>query len=94
MEQAIVDYYLQQEHSQKRKKITLRSLFPEWFAYKWQDTNNSCYLNRISYDWKRYYDNDEIADRPVVEFTILALRRPKRRKRKVSGFLPETFRFI
>ncbi len=64
LEQVIIDYYQQQEQSQKRKTITLRSLFPEWFAYKWQDTNNSGYMNRISYDWKKYYEDDEMQTAP------------------------------
>ena len=56
LEQVIVDYYMQQEQSEKRKKMTLRTLYPEWFAYKWQDTNNSSYMNHIDYDWKRFYE--------------------------------------
>lgn len=74
LEQVIVDYYMQQEQSEKRKKLTLRTLYPEWFAYKWQDTNNSSYMNHIDYDWKRFYENDSIIDRPIVEFTTLELK--------------------
>ena len=74
LEQVIVDYYMQQEQSEKRKKMTLRTLYPEWFAYKWQDTNNSSYMNHIDYDWKRFYENDSIIDRPIVEFTTLELK--------------------
>ena len=74
LEQVIADYYMQQEQSEKRKKLTLRTLYPEWFAYKWQDTNNSSYMNHIDYDWKRFYENDSIIDRPIVEFTTLELK--------------------
>ena len=74
LEQVIVDYYMQQEQSEKRKKLTLRTLYPEWFAYKWQDTNNSSYMNHIDYDWKRFYENDSIIDRPIVEYTTLELK--------------------
>lgn len=34
LEQAIIDYYIEQEEANKRKRITLRTLFPEWFDYK------------------------------------------------------------
>ncbi|MBR5597071.1 MAG: tyrosine-type recombinase/integrase [Lachnospiraceae bacterium] len=74
LEQVIVDYYMQQEQSEKRKKMTLRTLYPEWFSYKWQDTNNSSYMNHIDYDWKRFYEDDNIIDRPIVEFTTLELK--------------------
>ena len=80
LENVIVDFYLQQEQSEKRKSITLRSLYPEWFAYKWQDTNNSSYMNHINYDWKRFYDNDSIVDRPIVELTTLELKNWARSK--------------
>ena len=80
LEKVIVDFYQQQEQSEKRKCITLRSLYPEWFAYKWQDTNNSSYMNHINYDWKRFYDNDSIVDRPIVELTTLELKNWARNK--------------
>ena len=80
LENAIVDFYLQQEQSEKRKSITLRRFYPEWFAYKWQDTNNSSYMNHINYDWKRFYDNDSIVDRPIVELTTLELKNWARNK--------------
>jgi len=47
LEAVILAYYEEQEQANKRKKITLRTLYPEWFAYKWQDTNNSGYMNHI-----------------------------------------------
>ena len=80
LEDVIVEFYLKQEENEKRKRITLRSFYPEWFAYKWQDTNNSSYMNHINYDWKRFYDNDSIADRPIVELTTLELKNWARNK--------------
>ncbi|MCH5261960.1 MAG: tyrosine-type recombinase/integrase [Lachnospiraceae bacterium] len=80
LENVIVEFYQQQEQSEKRKRITLRRLYPEWFAYKWQDTNNSSYMNHINYDWKRFYDNDSIVDRPIVELTTLELKNWARNK--------------
>lgn len=80
LEAVILAYYEEQEQSNKRKKITLRTLYPEWFAYKWQDTNNSGYMSHIDGEWKRYYENDPIVDRPVVEFTTLELKNWARNK--------------
>ncbi|MBQ7954742.1 MAG: tyrosine-type recombinase/integrase [Lachnospiraceae bacterium] len=80
LESVILAYYEEQEQSNKRKKITLRTLYPEWFAYKWQDTNNFGYMNHIDGEWKRYYENDPIVDRPVVEFTTLELKNWARNK--------------
>ena len=80
LESVIVAYYEEQEQTNKRKKITLRTLYPEWFAYKWQDTNNSNYMSYIDNDWKRYYENDPIVDRPVIDFTTLELKNWARNK--------------
>ena len=44
LEKAIVEFYKAQDYSEKRKRLTLRTLFPEWFAYKWNDTNK-CDMN-------------------------------------------------
>lgn len=80
LEQAIIDYYIEQEEANKRKRITLRTLFPEWFDYKWQDTNNSAYMKRIHHDWNRFYENNAISDRPIVEMTTLELKNWARNK--------------
>ena len=34
LENAIVEFYQQQDQNEKRKRLTLRIFFPEWFAYK------------------------------------------------------------
>lgn len=80
LENDIVAYYEKQEQENERLKITLRNLYPEWFDYKWQDTNNSGYMHRIHADWKRFYENDSIIDRPVMELTTLELKNWARNK--------------
>ena len=55
LEKVIVEYYQAQEEIDKRKQMTLRTFYPEWFDYKWQDTNNSSYMHKIASDWKRFY---------------------------------------
>ncbi len=74
LEEAIVAFYKAQDYTERRKRLTLRTLFPEWFAYKWNDTNNSSYMKRINHDWKRFYENDKIVDRPIVELTTFELK--------------------
>ena len=74
LENAIVDFYLSSAKGQRCKRMTLRDFYPEWFAYKWMDTNNSSYMHHISHDWKRFYENDSISDRPIAELTTLELK--------------------
>lgn len=76
----IVAYYEAQEEDTKRKRITLRQFYPEWFTYKWQDTNNSNYMKHIDGEWNRFYVDDPIIDRPVVELTALELKNWARNK--------------
>ena len=80
LEKAILEFYQAQEESEKRKQITLRTFYPEWFAYKWQDTNNSSYMHKIASDWKRFYEDDPIVDRPILELTTLELKTWARNK--------------
>ena len=80
LEQTILDFYESQKAEEQRKKITLRTLYPEWFEYKWQDTNNSNYMKHIDGEWKRFYLKDEIIDKPIVEFTALQLKEWARKK--------------
>ena len=37
-------------------------------------------MNHINYDWKRFYDEDSIIDRPIVELTTLELKNWARNK--------------
>lgn len=76
----IVAYYEAQEEDTKRNRITLRQFYPEWFTYKWQDTNNSNYMKHIDGEWNRFYVDDPIIDRPVVELTALELKNWARNK--------------
>lgn len=80
LEKDIIAYYEEQDKLLKRKAITLRTLYPEWFAYKWQDTNNSKYMKHIDGEWKRFYLKDEIIDRPITELTTLELKNWARAK--------------
>ena len=37
-------------------------------------------MKRIHHDWKRFYENDAISDRPIVEMTTLELKHWARNK--------------
>ena len=37
LDSVIIDYYMQQEQSEKRKRLMLCTLYSEWFDYKWKD---------------------------------------------------------
>ena len=74
LEKAILAYYEEQEQLNNRRKITLRKFYPEWFQYKWQETNNSNYMKHIDGKWKRYYLDDEIIDKPIIDLTTLDLK--------------------
>jgi len=80
LEKAILAYYEEQEQLNNRRKITLRKFYPEWFQYKWQETNNSNYMKHIDGEWKRYYLDDEIIDQPIIDLTTLDLKNWARNK--------------
>lgn len=80
LEYAIISYYEANKKEEKRKAITLRTLYPEWFAYKWQETNNSNYMKHIDGEWKHHYESYPIIDHLVIEFTTLELKNWARKK--------------
>lgn len=73
LEDAIVAYYTGEEDKLKRKKPTLRSLFPDWIKWKVARTDSSSYIKRITADWQKYYDKDEISDISLVDMDNLFL---------------------
>ena len=80
LEKAILTYYEEQEQLNNRRKITLRKFYPQWFQYKWQETNNSNYMKHIDGEWKRYYLDDAIIDKPIIDLTMLDLKNWARNK--------------
>ena len=78
LEEQIVLYYLDQKQQKaekvEKKEITLENYFPIWLKVKAQETNNSNYAKRIHDDWKRYYLNDPIIKKPLLEMKTLELK--------------------
>lgn len=56
------------QKQQKINELTLRKVFPEWLKYKSARTNASSYVKRITSDWKRFYEKNEISDKKIVDF--------------------------
>ena len=67
LEKEIINFYKEREKQQSIQNITLRQFYPEWFSYKSLHTNSSAYMRTIDELWKRFYINDPIIDRPLVE---------------------------
>ena len=72
LHQLIVDDY-KQRNKKPEEKMTLRKLYPEWFAYKELHTNSTTYMHVIDNAWNRFYLNDTIIDRPLESLDKITL---------------------
>ena len=57
----------------KERGATLTSLFPQWVEYKRMHGAADTYIIRITSDWKRFYEDKEIATIPIKTITKLYL---------------------
>ena len=57
VEEAVLCYYLENDEELKRKRMTLRDLFPDWLEYKKLHSSETT-IPRVESDWKKYYEND------------------------------------
>lgn len=78
IEDCVVEYWksLSKEEieREKAKRITLKSIFPEWLNYKEKHTNSTSYIKRITADWQRFYQiNQNFINMPMHEMTTLFL---------------------
>lgn len=74
LEKAIIAYYKSVEVKEEQQSMTLRSIYPQWLAYKAAHTNASNSISRYSSDWKKFYlTSPEIIDKPVNLLTITEL---------------------
>lgn len=55
------------------KEITLKTLYPEWLAYKKLHVKSSSYIRRISDDWNRFYVGTDIVNIPIAKLDLLTL---------------------
>lgn len=73
LEKEIIKFYKEREKEQSLANISLRKFYPEWLAYKALHTTSSAYIKTIDELWKRFYVNDPIIDRPLVELSEYCL---------------------
>ncbi len=80
LEDCIIEYYKNQDSEEvlvqkeidqiSKRNITIKELYERWIEYKFNHTNSSGYIKRITCSWKKYYLNDDyILNTPVIAFT-------------------------
>lgn len=78
LEDTIVEYYQGiQKESDKRviqKKITLREIYPLWLQSRKLEVNSMGTVKKNDQDWKRYYLQDHIIDKPMCALTVQELK--------------------
>ena len=76
IEEAVICYYLENDEELRRKRMTLRDLYPEWLEYKRLHSSETT-IPRVDSDWKKYYENDPdsipIIDKRIRELTKIEL---------------------
>ena len=60
LEEAVICYYLENDEELKRKRMTLRELYPDWLEYKKLHSSETT-IPRVESDWKKFYENDPIS---------------------------------
>lgn len=72
LEEAVICFYLENDEELKRKRMTLREIYPQWMEYKKLHCAETT-IPRIEGDWKKYYEGTPIADRRIRELTKIEL---------------------
>lgn len=75
LEKYIITFYASEEDDEyeKKKLITIKSLFPEWLNYKNSHTMSTSYVRRIKNDWNKFFENDPIVCIPICNLNYLML---------------------
>lgn len=73
LEEFLYSFYASQDETVKKRRITLRQLYPEWLEHKRLHTDAETYLIRIGYEWKRFYEDSSIVDIPIRKLDKLTL---------------------
>lgn len=76
IEEAVICYYLENDVELRRKRMTLKDLYPEWMEYKKLHSSETT-IPRVESDWKKYYENDPdtvpIINKRIREITKIEL---------------------
>lgn len=92
LKQLIVDDYKTRHKKKERtERLTLRKLYPEWFAYKELHTTSTTYMHVIDNTWKRFYSEDAIIDKPLEEFNKIMLETWALRKVKDTNMTKKQY---
>lgn len=70
---AIVEFYKNEEEENKLHRITVEKLYPDWLEYKKLHTNSEAYINRIGTEWEKYYKGTNIIKVPIADLDKLTL---------------------
>jgi len=73
LENCIIAYYENLDEAKQNEKLTLSTLYPKWIEYKRTHTTAESYIVRIQTDWKKYYADTKIIDKPIKSLTKLDL---------------------
>ena len=76
LENMICDFWKKRETQTERDKLksaTLREIFPKWLQYKAARTDSTSYIKRITADWHKFYDGNEISDKEITSFDKIYL---------------------
>lgn len=78
LEDAVVEYYkgIQRESDRKviQERMTLREIYPLWLQSRRLEVNSMGTVKKNDQDWKRYYLQDSIIDKPMCELTVQELK--------------------
>lgn len=94
LQDAIIDCYILNDETNRRKAATLESLFEDWIDYKEKHVKAAT-VKRNRQDWNRYYADEDIVSKPIVQLTKLdidtfvhyAIRMHKMNKHQFTNFI-------
>lgn len=72
LEEALVEHYLKHDERLVKLRMTLRELYPRWKKFKALHVSETI-IPRMDSDWKKYYENSPIIDKPIRELKKLEL---------------------
>lgn len=64
---------IEDENYIRENIYTLEKIFPLWLKYKATKTDATSYAKRIMVDWKKFYENSEIATIPIKKLDYITL---------------------
>lgn len=93
VEDVVIQYYSGlEDHAYVEENIpTVTELYRRWLSYKMAHTESTAYIKRINSDWKRFYENDPIAEKEITALTEVYLDEWLHQKIKDYGLTKTSF---